>query len=376
MRLFRCACGNVLFFGSSRCLQCGCEAGYDPSAGTMRTFHHAARDVRRCANGLDFGVCNWLLPAASPETLCLACRLNRMIPDLSGQRNRLLWSRMEMAKRRLLYGLLALGVPLRTLEEDPQGGLAFDIVSTTSNPSVTTGHLNGVITVNLEEADDTYRQINRGQFGEPSRTLLGHFRHESGHYLWSRSLSRLDWGHPLRTAFRARFGDEWLDYAAALTRHYRSGPPANWEKEYITAYAASHPWEDWAETWSHYLQIVEGVETCESLGLRVGSLALPLVRLPGHAGSLPPGLPSTPAEDGAFLALLQRWTCLSSALNEIAQSLGEALLYPFFITVPVAQKLRYAHHFATRRMAIGPDGQDETDSCLRGGKLSGSATGP
>ncbi|OYW17694.1 MAG: hypothetical protein B7Z52_06345, partial [Burkholderiales bacterium 12-64-5] len=191
-------------------------------------------------------------------------------------------------------------------KDDPKSGLAFDIVSTLSNPTVTTGHLNGVITVNLEEADDTYRQFNRQQLGESSRTLLGHFRHESAHYLWQRHLSELAWDDPLRLAFRERFGDEWLDYAAALSTYYKDGAPADWAQNYISAYASSHPWEDWAETWAHYLQIIDGLETCESLGIQVQHIALPLVMLPVESGVLPAVLPSSPVVDGEFLAWLQR----------------------------------------------------------------------
>ncbi|MCW0219084.1 MAG: putative zinc-binding peptidase [Prosthecobacter sp.] len=346
MQRFTCDCGNVLFFGSTICLKCGIEVGYDPQRGNMIQVV-PVHGVKRCANGTKYNVCNWVLPTTVKETLCQACRKNRTIPDLSTERNLMLWGRMEMAKRRLLYTLLRLGIRLPSKMENPQIGLAFDIISTLSNPTVTTGHLNGVITVNLEEADDTYRQINRQQLGENSRTLLGHFRHESAHYLWQRCLSDLAWDDPLRLAFRERFGDEWLDYASALSAHYQKGNPTGWEQNYITGYAASHPWEDWAETWAHYLQIVDGVETCESLGIQVQFIALPLVMLPGEAGTLPSMLPQDGVADGEFLAWLQRWMCLSTVLNEISHSLGEQPLYPFVISVPVAQKLRLAHHFAT-----------------------------
>ncbi|MCB1278983.1 putative zinc-binding metallopeptidase [Prosthecobacter sp.] len=345
MQRFTCDCGNVLFFGSSRCLKCSSDVGYDPQCGVMLRVRPDSA-MKRCDNGVKHSVCNWLLPASATATLCIACRMNRTIPDLSTPRNRMLWARMEMAKRRLIYTLLRIGITLPSKKENPRTGLAFDIVSTLSNPSVTTGHLNGVITVNLEEADDSYRQFNQQQLGENSRTLLGHFRHESAHYLWQRHLSELPWDDPQRLAFRERFGDEWLDYSAALTRHYEKGAPPDWTQNYITAYAASHPWEDWAETWAHYLQILDGLETCEGLGIHVKHLALPLVMLPVESGFLPTMLMSTTAEDGEFLAWLQRWMCLSTVLNEISHSLGEQALYPFVIPVPVAQKLRLARHFA------------------------------
>ena len=346
MQRFTCDCGNVLFFGNSVCLKCGGIVGYDPVSRVMVRLQAGGR-YKVCANGPDYGVCNWLLPADDSAALCVACRMNRVIPDLGTDRNRMLWGRMEMAKRRLIYTLQRLGIALPSMDADPVAGLAFEIVSTRSNPTVTTGHLEGVITVNLEEADDTYRQINRQQLGENSRTLLGHFRHESAHYLWHRFLSRLSWDDPLRVAFRERFGDEWQDYAASLSRHYQCGAAAGWEQEYISAYAASHPWEDWAETWAHYLQIVEGLETCESMGIHVRHMALPLERLPVAAGALPAALGPATDDDDTFLAWLQRWICLSTVLNEISNSVGEPPLYPYVIPLRVAQKLRLAHHFAT-----------------------------
>ena len=302
--------------------------------------------MKRCDNGVKHRVCNWVLPADSGDVLCISCQMNQTIPNLAVERNRVLWGRMEMAKRRFIYTLLRLGIALPSKAENARTGLAFEIISTLSNPTVTIGHLNGVITVNLEEADDTYRQIHRQQLGESSRTLLGHFRHESAHYFWQRCLSDLAWEDPLRVAFRERFGDEWQDYSASLGTHYLRGAPAGWEQNFITAYASSHPWEDWAETWAHYLQIMDGLETCESLGIRVQSIALPLVTLPVEAGFLPTVLSSTAAADGDFRAWLQRWMCVSTMLNEISNSLGEPALYPFVISVRVAQKLRLAHHFA------------------------------
>lgn len=345
MQRFTCECDNVLFFGSSHCLKCDSDVGFDLEGGKFRRLGPKS-GVKRCANGINHGVCNWVLSAASGDVLCTACKMNRTIPDLAWDRNRVLWGRMEVAKRRLIYTLRHLGISLPTKAQNPQAGLAFDIVSTVSNPTVTTGHLNGVITVNLEEADDAYRQINQQALGESSRTLLGHFRHESAHYMWQRFLSNLAWDNPLRLAFRERFGDEWQDYAASLGAYYQRPAPANWEQSFISAYASSHPWEDWAETWAHYLEIVDGLETCESLGIQVQFLALPLVMLPGEAGTLPAMLPQNGVADGEFLAWLQRWMCMSTVLNEVSQSLGEQALYPFVISVRVAQKLRLAHHFA------------------------------
>jgi hypothetical protein len=345
MQRFTCSCGNILFFGSFHCLKCDKQVGYDVGSDAFLAFTEED-PWKRCENGQRHGVCNWLIPKESTEKLCLSCRMNRMIPALGPDRNRVLWGRMEMAKRRLLRGLLALGLTIPGKAENRKDGLAFDIVSTQANPEITTGHLNGVITINLEEADDSYRQFNRQALGESSRTLLGHFRHESAHYFWQRYLSTMSWDDPLRLSFREVFGDEWRNYSQALKTYYEKGPAPGWEKDYITAYATSHPWEDWAETWAHYLQIIDGLETCEALGLQVKHIALPLIMLPGEAGTLPSILSVDATVDGAFLAMLQRWMCLATLLNEIANSMGEQALYPFIITIPVARKLRLAHHYA------------------------------
>lgn len=340
MKSFQCTCGNALFFESSRCLACGLDVGYEPMLGLIRRID---KNYRLCGNGQRYAACNWLVPASTGEAFCVSCRLNRTIPDLSNALNRQHWSLMEAAKRRLLHTLIGFHLSLPTLAEDPLNGLAFDIVSTRLDPAATMGHLSGVITVSLEEADDTWRQINRQQLGEASRTLLGHFRHESGHYLWYRCLSRLDWDHPSRTAFRELFGNDSFDYSSALARYYQQGPPANWQQNYISAYAASHPWEDWAETWAHYLQMVDGIETCEALGIQAEPAATPPAHMP-----LPAGIePRTDEEDTGFHALLQRWISLATMLNAISRSFGAPFLYPYVISPAVARKLRLVHHFAS-----------------------------
>ena len=221
-----------------------------------------------------------------------------------------------------------------------------DAKKNSADPQVTMGHLDGIITVTLEEADDAYRQLNRQRLGESSRTLLGHFRHEIAHYFWGRWLTKLPPGSPQKLAVHEVFGDESRDYGDALTEYYNAGPPAGWEQNFISAYASSHPWEDWAETWAHYLQLTDAVETCESLGIKAQHISMPVTVLPAETAHLPAILKQDESVDAAFVLLLQRWVGLSTVLNEISLSVGEAPLYPYVITVPVAQKLRLAHHFA------------------------------
>jgi hypothetical protein len=343
MKLFHCSCGNALYFESFRCLRCEFDVGYDPMQDDMGP---PGRHRKLCANGTRHRVCNWLLPAASTDEFCLSCRLNRTIPDLRTEQNLLHWGLMESAKRRLIRTLLALRLSLPALEDDPQNCLAFDIVSTTLDPRATMGHFRGVITVSLEEADDTWRQINRQQLGEAARTLLGHFRHESGHYLWERHLSRRDWMAPERIAFREVFGNESFSYSNALQHHYQNGPPAGWQQHFITPYAAAHPWEDWAETWAHYLQMIDGLETGAQLGIRNAAAATHA--LPQDCCTLPAVLATgTPADDMAFELLLQSWLDLVTVMNEASRSFGAPLMYPYIISPAAVRKLRLAHYFAT-----------------------------
>jgi hypothetical protein len=340
---YQCACGNPVYFDSSLCLSCGSSLGFDPLADRILP----AANSRLCSNGTRYNVCNWLIPHDSPDDLCLACRLNRTIPDLTRPGNLPLWSRIEAAKRRALRSLVNMGLPLRTLAEDPDAGLAFDIVSHIADPAISTGYLAGVITINLEEADDVHRRISQQQLGESSRTLLGHFHHECGHYVWELAFAPWPPDHPIRAAFRSCFGDESSNYPAALARHYSYGPLPDWESSFISAYASSHPSEDWAETWAHYLHLTEAMETCSHAGIHAHNLSLPLVPIASNAASLPPPLMNAGAsDDPPFLAALQRWACLTTILNEVSLSLGEPRLYPFVISTTVAQKLRLAHHVA------------------------------
>src|SRR5262249_17798301 len=143
-------------------------------------------------------------------------------------------------------------------------GLAFDLLrSPSGGPRGVTGHNHGVITLNLEEAEDPAREQIRVAMHEEYRTLLGHLRHETGHYYWDRLIG----GTGRIEEFRRIFADERQDYATALENHYQKGPPATWRDGYVSAYAAAHPWEDWAETWAHYLHMLDTLECALGFGL-------------------------------------------------------------------------------------------------------------
>jgi hypothetical protein len=275
MKLFECQnCGQPLYFENTRCESCGLALGYLPTLGTV-TALRPDQDVwqalasprkryRYCANTVH-EVCNWLVSAGLPESYCAACRHNRIIPDLSQAGNLVNWRLIEVAKHRLFYTLLKLKLPLTTKAEDPEG-LAFDFLADgVAGTPVLTGHANGLITINLAEADDAERERRRHQMGEPYRTLLGHFRHEIAHHYWDRLVAK----SPSLERFRELFGDEQRDYGEALQQYHANGAPQDWPEHFISAYASAHPWEDFAETWAHLFHMVDTLETANAFGLVV-----------------------------------------------------------------------------------------------------------
>jgi hypothetical protein len=309
----------------------------EPSGERWQASADPSSEYIHCAN-LKFDSCNWLIPADSGETFCAACRHNRTIPDLSDQRNLTLWRRIEIAKRRLFYSLLRLGLPLRNKAQDSTG-LAFDFLAPTRKP-VMTGHLDGVITINLAEADDSEREKQRGMLDEPYRTLLGHFRHEIAHYYWNR-LVRDDGSIE---EFRQVFGDERADYTESLRRHRSQGPPEDWPNNFVSAYASSHPWEDFAETWAHYFHIVDTLETAKAFGVRTDP----------HFTStaLDAAVDFDPYTAGVD-RLIDAWLPLTFAFNSINRSMGVGDLYPFVIGAPSMLKLGYVYNKIHRLSASG-----------------------
>jgi hypothetical protein len=313
VRAFTCrSCGQLVFFENSACLRCGAELGFDWPRRELLTLPTGARG--RCAN-LDVVGCNWLVDAEGE--LCAGCLLTRTRPSDDDPEAVEQWHVAEEAKRRLLFELGELGLPVESWRER-EGGLAFELLSSRAEP-VTTGHASGVITLDLAESDDAHREQMREQLGEPYRTVLGHFRHEVGHYYWPLLVP----GGPARERYRALFGDERDDYGAALERHYADGPPADWPQRFVSAYAAMHPWEDWAETFAHHLHIWDTLQTAAAYGVRVEGKA--------------------PAPGPDFRALLEEWLPLTYALNAINRSMGRDDLYPFVLAEPVVDKLAFVH---------------------------------
>jgi hypothetical protein len=348
MRIFHCDhCGHLLFFENHSCVSCGRQLAYLPDIADIGSLDPgvagtwisplagaSASGYRLCANYTTHNVCNWAIPADDPDALCPSCRLTRAIPDPSIQWQREAWYKLEVAKRRLVYSLLHLRLPVANRVDDPVHGLAFEFLADQPQASgaVMTGHLGGVVTINLAEADDAERERRRQQLHEPYRTLLGHVRHEVGHYYWERLIAST---HRLEP-FRSLFGDERADYGSALQAHYQSGAPADWQSRFVTTYAAAHPWEDWAETWAHYLHMTDTLETASACGVSIrprrrDEPALP--RVPAAAGS----------PDAAFDRLLDSWFPLTYVLNNLNRGLGVPDAYPFVLSAPAIEKLRFVH---------------------------------
>ncbi|MEZ5398620.1 MAG: putative zinc-binding metallopeptidase [Bryobacteraceae bacterium] len=351
----RCHCGRPVFFHNSFCTACHASLGYDTRSAAIIPLSHSNHPpgwlgpdgalLQRCLN-FDPAGCNWLIRPHVPHSgLCAACALNRTIPSLyvAGHVER--WRRIESAKRRLVASLLRLNLPVTPKSVDTERGLAFDFLA--PGPAcgpVSTGHSGGVITLNIEEADDAERESVRQQMHEPYRTLLGHLRHEIGHYYWDRLVD----GSPLLPPFRDLFGDERANYPAALEKHYRDGPPPGWQHTHVSAYATSHPWEDWAETWSHYLHMFDTINQAGQLGIDPNRVQ---VDIEPFGLDVLPTEPPTPAAP-PFLPMVNDWVRLTVALNELSELMGYRPFYPFVLSRPVVTKL-YLVHAAIHRGADG-----------------------
>ncbi|MET3924148.1 putative zinc-binding peptidase [Devosia sp. 2618] len=344
MKLFTCDhCGNTLYFENAVCERCGHQLGYLPQYNALVSlvedgglwstpaFHDDAFVF--CEN-TKHGACNWLLVAQpGADVYCVACRHNETIPDIVDPLNLHRWQVIERAKKRLFYSLLRLNLPLQTRNEDPLHGLSFRFLADMpiANGPVMTGHENGIITISLAEADDAEREARRTSMGEPYRTLLGHFRHEIGHHYWDLLVAN----RPALTGFRALFGDETADYTLALQNYYANGAPAGWYQSHISAYATAHPWEDFAETFAHYLHITDTVEMASAFGVRAHPET--------NDQSLDISVSFDPYTAASADVIVRNWVPLASMLNNLNRAMGHPDAYPFVLTPQVIEKLGYIH---------------------------------
>ena len=343
MKLFNCDnCGNTVYFDNALCERCGRQLGYLPehtalvslvqNGGVWTSKSHPEHDYVFCANA-QHGACNWLVHASpAGPAFCAACRHNELIPSIDDPVNLTHWQTIERAKKRLIYSLLRLGLPLETRLENPAHGLAFRFLADmpVAQQKVMTGHENGIITIALAEADDAEREARRTSMGEPYRTLLGHFRHEIGHHYWDLLVD----GQPALEQFRSLFGDERADYGKALQTYYAKGAPLGWPEHFITAYATAHPWEDFAETFAHYLHITDTVEMAAAFGVR----ARP--RTYDENLVLPP-VTFDPYMEPDMSVTIDNWVPLASLLNNLNRAMGHTDAYPFILTPSVIEKLAF-----------------------------------
>ncbi|BBX95888.1 zinc-binding metallopeptidase family protein [Mycobacterium lacus] len=330
MRDFHCpTCGQRLTFENSACLACGSALGFslDQMAllvigGGEHAGAVAAGDFQLCAN-LHLAECNWLVPVGQPGGLCTSCALTLQRPNDADSAGLAAFARAEAAKRRLVAELHELKLPIVGRDQDPGYGLGFRLLSS-AHEDVLTGHENGVITLDLAEGDDVHREQLRVEMDEPYRTLLGHFRHEIGHYYFYRLIAP---SSDYLARFNELFGDPFADYSDALERHYRDGPPEDWPQRFVSSYATMHASEDWAETFAHYLHIRDALDTCAWCGLA-----------PASATFDRPALGPS-----AFPAIIDTWLPLSWSLNMVNRSMGHDDLYPFVLPVAVLDKMRFIH---------------------------------
>jgi hypothetical protein len=353
MKLFTCDhCGHTLYFENVVCESCGHRLGYVPEVNGLFSLEgngvgwiapkYPGKTFVFCANA-EFGACNWLLervPGGDPY--CRACRHNELVPAIEDAQNLIRWQTIERAKKRLIYSLLRLHLPLATRNEDVVHGLSFRFMAEAIAPSpVLTGHQGGVVTVALSEADDAAREYRRTQFNEPYRTLLGHFRHEIGHYYWDLLVAN----SPRYDEFRRLFGDNTVPYEPALQTYYSQGAPVDWQQTHISPYATAHPWEDFAETFAHYLHLVDTTEMAAAFGVRLDPRA-------DDSGVLTARINFDPYRVKTIGELIDAWVPLASLLNNLNRAVGQHDAYPFILTPVVIEKLGFIQSLVREAGAV------------------------
>lgn len=386
MKTFKCSCkdNHILFFESSSCVACERVVGLDDNFDKVEPYeldeesgqYYKSKQpsirYQKCDNNADYKVCNGMVNMNTfvpvpdkDEVLCFACRFNETIPDLSVVEHIPLWKKMEAAKRRALFTLKALSLPLRNISQDPEGGLSFDFTADRDvndnfvsklygQDTVFTGHDCGHITINLAEANEVARSHTKLAMGEQYRTLLGHFRHELGHYYFDVLIADSPKKHALCKQY---FGDDELDYQESLKKHYKDGAPESWRNNFISEYATMHPYEDWAETWAHYMHIIDTLETAKNFSITGSTKSC--VTDTGEVGEL--NLPQGAyffSSQTSITSILDTWMDFSIILNSLNRSMGMNDAYPFVLSQAVRTKLSFIHHAIHDRLNRLPELQE------------------
>jgi hypothetical protein len=354
MKLYTCSnCHSLIYFENNICLHCGYTLGFDSNSLSLVTLVtegfnlfsniQQKQEIFRFCKNAEYGTCNWLIHDQKATDYCQACELNRVIPALTSEENLKRWKNIEIAKHRLVYSLLRLRLPVQKKTENEETGIAFDFLAdTASKDKVITGHDNGIITLNIEEADEAARTRHKLNLGERYRTLLGHFRHEIGHYYWEVLIKNSeDLGR-----YRAIFGNEESDYAEALEAYYKNGAATDWSEHFISPYATSHPWEDWAETWAHYLHLMDTLETAFSFGIRIQPDMIQDTK------KIQASIQQDPYDMSDFKQIIKWWLPLTFAVNSLIRSMGHSDFYPFVISEPVVGKLEFIHELCMKNAAL------------------------
>jgi hypothetical protein len=379
VKTFYCdGCGNLVFFENVKCVNCNRALGFLPSLTDLSALEPAENQLWRamapgskgqlyhsCANGQKYDACNWMIPAQEPNPYCPSCRLNDLVPDLSNTKSRERWKKLEMAKQRILYTILRLGLPTEGNVGPEYLTLRFKFAETIpGSPPVITGHEKGLITINAIEADEVERERNRTKLHEPFRTLLGHLRHEIAHFYWDLLIAQ----SKSLPGFRALFGDESVDYGQALKQYYDQGAPEDWRTRHVSAYASAHPWEDWAETWAHYFHIMDVMETAGSFGLTLH---------PRHpaAKSMTSELADPFDLNVSFDTILQHWFPVTYALNSINRGMGLPDVYPFVLAPKAIEKLQFIHQLVRTVRVNNPAGNGIAGTKAKGARRKESSVG-
>ena len=363
MKVFYCHnCHHQVFFNNTFCQNCNALLGYQVNRKTIGTFDRieelkwkslnpddAGELYKPCYNYHHHHACNWMVSADDPNIYCESCRLTHTIPDLSINNSTMYWHRLEQAKRRFLYLTQQLNIFPRPKKNDQDRyGLRFNFLVPLPNQPVMTGHHMGTITLNASEADVVHREKTRLDMGENYRTVLGHFRHESGHYYFD----VMTYLYPAwLEEFRYFFGDERLDYGQALQEYYENGPIMNWQEFYISRYACAHPWEDWAETWAHYLHMMDTLDTAYHSGLCIEA---------NRKNDPDMHFKESPIGSVDFEHTINNWFALSYSLNALNRSMGLGDAYPFTLSNGVLDKLRFIHR-TLMKVALKPETRNPSE---------------
>jgi hypothetical protein len=338
MKIFECPnCNSPVFFENTTCQYCHTTLGYNSYLDIFETPNNTDSNKRIFCSNYNLGVCNWFINNNENSEFCLACSLNRVVPDRYHKDYFEKWQKLEIAKHRLVYQLLKLKLPIKSKLKH-EDGICFDFLSKNNSKKTLTGHADGVVTIILTEADSVHREQIRKQMDEPYRTLIGHFRHEIGHYYWTLLFNNSNIAN-----YRNVFGDERLDYGKALENYYKNGASKHWNQNYISKYATSHSWEDWAETWAHYLHLMDTLETANSLGINFNP-EKDYVKKLVYSSCL------NPYKTTNFKDVFNASVTLTSSVNSLNRSMGLPDIYPFIVPQNVVKKLTFIHELLNNRL--------------------------